>query len=478
MNTNKSKMKRIYLSLLVVFLAGPVLAAETPGTPTLSLESLSATSQVDLAKALAELAALQKQIETEKVPLIQQINGQEQTLLEARAELQKRERFQENQLVELNQLKAQLKARSEEVKYLDALLVEYGRAFRTRTHIAESARLEPMLKGFDQATASTDLSAQQRFEAKSQLLRASLERIRSVAGGDRFKAGVLAPSGQIEPGDVALIGPIAIFASEKSDTVGVVQQELNKADPSVFVLPPSLKSGVRELATTGKGTLGVDPTLGNAIKIASVRESLVEHFLKGGVVMWPMLLLAFAAAVVAVIKWFQLSRVPLATRADLQTVMDRLNSGDAAAALAHARTIPGPAGGLLVSAVEHADEKKEYLEEVLYEHMLNTKPKLESLIPFLGLTAAAAPLLGLLGTVTGMIATFQMISVFGTGDPRTMSSGISEALITTEYGLYVAIPAVLAHAFLNRKAKGILGSMEQTAVGFINALPEQDEINA
>jgi biopolymer transport protein ExbB len=105
--------------------------------------------------------------------------------------------------------------------------------------------------------------------------------------------------------------------------------------------------------------------------------------------------------------------------------------------------------------------------------MLAAKPGLESLLPFIALTAAAAPLLGLLGTVTGMISTFNMISLFGTGDPKTLSGGISEALITTEFGLYVAIPAVLAHAFLSRKAKGVLGSMEQTAVGFINGVPDK-----
>jgi biopolymer transport protein ExbB len=68
-----------------------------------------------------------------------------------------------------------------------------------------------------------------------------------------------------------------------------------------------------------------------------------------------------------------------------------------------------------------------------------------------------------------------MISVFGTGDPKTLSGGISEALITTEWGLLVSIPALLLHAVLNRKVKGILGGMEQISVGFINGVPEREE---
>jgi biopolymer transport protein ExbB len=93
----------------------------------------------------------------------------------------------------------------------------------------------------------------------------------------------------------------------------------------------------------------------------------------------------------------------------------------------------------------------------------------------LALSAAAAPLLGLLGTVTGMINTFNMITVFGAGDPKTLAGGISEALITTEFGLVVAIPSLLLHAVLSRRVKGVLASMEQTTVAFINGLPSQTE---
>ena len=91
------------------------------------------------------------------------------------------------------------------------------------------------------------------------------------------------------------------------------------------------------------------------------------------------------------------------------------------------------------------------------------------------MSAATAPLLGLLGTVTGMINTFNMITVFGTGDPKMLAGGISEALITTKFGLIVAVPALLMHAFASRKAKGVLANMEETTVSFINGIPEPEE---
>ena len=139
----------------------------------------------------------------------------------------------------------------------------------------------------------------------------------------------------------------------------------------------------------------------------------------------------------------------------------------------HASSIKGPVGQLMETAVLHCNEPKEHIEEALYEQMLNTKPALERWMPFVALSAATAPLLGLLGTVTGMINTFRLISVIGTGDPKMLSSGISEALVTTEFGLIVAIPSLLIHAFISRKAKGVLGSMEQTSVAFINGVPEE-----
>jgi biopolymer transport protein ExbB len=82
-------------------------------------------------------------------------------------------------------------------------------------------------------------------------------------------------------------------------------------------------------------------------------------------------------------------------------------------------------------------------------------------------------MLGLLGTVTGMINTFKMITVFGSGDPKLLSTGISEALITTEYGLIIAVPTLLVHAVLSRKVRGVIASMERNAVGFINGLTEK-----
>ena len=126
------------------------------------------------------------------------------------------------------------------------------------------------------------------------------------------------------------------------------------------------------------------------------------------------------------------------------------------------------------AGVAHANERRGTLEEILYEKILAVRPRLERFLPFIALTAAAAPLLGLLGTVTGMIKTFNLITIFGTGDAKSLSSGISEALVTTELGLVVAIPALIIHGLLSRMSRQKLAEMEQTAVGFINGVSTSD----
>lgn len=439
-------------------------------------DAMARTAKADLQKALEELAQARRDVEGEKLPLVRSVNELEQRVLDEKAAYQKAERFQENQLVELNALKAQARTRGEEVKYLDSLVTEYGRAFRSRVHLVEEVRLKGALDAFDAATASPELGEAERLVRRSELIRASLARIRTVAGGDSFEAQALGPSSVLEKGKVALFGPVALFASDQSSAVGLLQQELNKADPTVVPLHGDIEASARQLTAGGSGSMAFDPTLGNAFKLEALKESLYEKLAQGGPVMVPLLALGISALVVALVKWLQFVRIRLVSETELQEVLQNLERDDSGAALKLARSIPGLAGELLATAVEHADEKKEYIEEILYEKMLGARSKLERGLPFLALAATTGPLMGLLGTVTGMIATFKLISSFGSGDPKLLAAGISEALMATATGMGVAIPALLLHAFMSRKAKGIIGSMEQTAVGFVNGVPERSAV--
>jgi biopolymer transport protein ExbB len=396
----------------------------------------------------------------------------EQQILTRRAEYSRAQRFQENQLVELNALKAEAKRASDEVKFTDSLVTEYARAFRSRLNFAEEPQYRALFDTVDQAAASAELTAVERFTRRTALPAAALDRIERVQGGEIIDGKALDSRGLVQPGKVALIGPVALFAANSGGAAGLLQQELNKADPTVAKSDASLVQASQTLVSTGTGELVLDPTLGSALKMAAMHKNLFEQFKEGGLAMIPLLGLGVGAILLGLFKWWQLSRVLVASEADLQKVLGHLNSGEQQQAMKHAQSISGIAGEMLATAVDHIDEKKEYIEEILYEKMLGARTRLERGLPFLALAATTGPLLGLLGTVTGMIATFKAISSFGSGDPKMLAAGISEALICTATGMAVAIPSLLFHAFLSRRAKGLIGSMEQTAVGFVNGVPE------
>ena len=439
-----------------------------------NLEQLQDSFKSDLESALTVLSASQKKIADEKVPLSKRINELEARVIEKRQELSRLERSSDNQLVELNALKTQTKGLNEEKAYLNGLISEYAQLFETRIHITEVDTYQSAVRALQSASKNPDLSPGDFADAQVALLDASIDRLESLIGGKKFTSDALAPSGVLENGEVILMGPFAVFASSDTASAGLAQLQLGSPKPTVVDLGAERTAVIRQLSDAGKGEFPVDPTMGNALKIAATQDNLIEHMKKGGPVMLPIVGLGLAAVLIALMKWLQLSSIKLATPADLQLILSQIRTDNAPKALKHIDTMKGYVGDVLKSAVENRNEKKEYLEEIMYEKMLSAKPALERWIPLIALTAATAPLLGLLGTVTGMINTFNMITVFGTGDPRMLSGGISEALITTKFGLVVAVPALICHAFVTRKVKGVLGSMEQISVGFINGLSDPE----
>lgn len=125
---------------------------------------------------------------------------------------------------------------------------------------------------------------------------------------------------------------------------------------------------------------------------------------------------------------------------------------------------------ILEAILEDTTSSREILEEKVREVALAQIPILERYMWILGITAHVSPLLGLLGTVTGMIKAFNVIATHGVGNPEMLATGISEALITTAAGLTVAIPATVLHNYLNKKIDNVINEMEKASVEFLNIL--------
>ncbi|MFC1895535.1 MotA/TolQ/ExbB proton channel family protein, partial [Thermodesulfobacteriota bacterium] len=198
---------------------------------------------------------------------------------------------------------------------------------------------------------------------------------------------------------------------------------------------------------------------------------LIERIRQGGTIVLPIL----AVAALAVLIIFERTVFLWRTHVNADGFAQRLNaligqgewkeSADICRALGRK-----PVPRVLLAGIQVKDMGREHMENALQEAILGEIPRLERFLSTLGILAAIAPLLGLLGTVTGMINTFHTITLYGTGDPRMMSGGISEALITTMLGLAVAIPVMLCHTVLSRAVENTIGQMEEKAVAFVNTV--------
>ena len=124
-------------------------------------------------------------------------------------------------------------------------------------------------------------------------------------------------------------------------------------------------------------------------------------------------------------------------------------------------------GRVLMAGKANFDKDIDTLELKLAEAIMAERPQIERGISGIRIISVVAPLAGLLGTVTGMIVTFQMITLYGTGDPKLMAGGISQALVTTVLGLLVAIPTTLLHSFAASSAKSIIGVLEEQSTGIL-----------
>jgi biopolymer transport protein ExbB len=215
-------------------------------------------------------------------------------------------------------------------------------------------------------------------------------------------------------------------------------------------------------ATGGLAPFAVDPTRGQLLSLLVQAPSVPERIEQGGVVGYVIMALGALALLIALERLAVLYSTSLRVRAQAQRPDQ---PGD------------NPLGRVL--RVYHADPGAdvETLELRLGEAILKELPRFNRALTLLKVIAVVAPLLGLLGTVIGMILTFQAITLFGTGDPKVMAGGISQALVTTVQGLAVAIPTLLLHALVSAPARRLGQVLEEQAAGLVAGQAERLHAN-
>ncbi len=270
-----------------------------------------------------------------------------------------------------------------------------------------------------------------------------------------FQAQVAKPDGDKLDQKVVRIGAFNVISEEGM----YLQYVPSKGSLEELARQPSgpYTGWAAELAASSEGLhrFGIDPTgpSGGSFLAALINSpNLEERWHQGGYIGYAITALGVFGFLLAFIRLVYLSTVSAKVSSQLKSDTANVNN---------------PLGRVLKIHEDNPSMDTETLELKLSEGILKETPRLESGLTLLKIIAAIAPLMGLLGTVTGMIVTFQAITIFGAGDPKAMAGGISGALVTTVLGLLVAIPTVLLHTIVNGRAQRIIHVLNEQTTGII-----------
>ena len=198
----------------------------------------------------------------------------------------------------------------------------------------------------------------------------------------------------------------------------------------------------------------------------------------GGYFMWPIILCSVAAVGILLERLWTLQRKRVLPEELIKRVSQLAEAGQVNAKVIEALEKNSPLGRVMAAALANRDRGREIMMERVQDTGRHVVHELERFLNTLGTIASISPLLGLLGTVTGIIRAFNAVMLGGMGDPRLLAGGISEALITTAGGLAVAIPSFIAYRYLRGKVERIVIDMEKIAVSFadsLNATPQAQQ---
>jgi biopolymer transport protein ExbB len=276
----------------------------------------------------------------------------------------------------------------------------------------------------------------------------------------RFQAPVLTVEGQVEDWDVIRAGPFTAVGRGRyllwEPDQGKLR-ELGRQPPSRYLNTVD----TFEEAKKGFAPLAVDPSRGSLLSALTDTPSFTERIQQGGYVGYTIIVLGILALVIGLVRWTAVSVTSRKVAA--QRKRDGADRGN-------------PLGRVLSVFEDNREADPETLELKLDEAVLRESSRLERFLWLVKTVSVVAPLLGLLGTVTGMIKTFQAITLFGAGDPKMMAGGISEALVTTMLGLTVAIPLVLLYETLANSTRRIIDVLDEQSAGLIAMRAEKTRV--
>ncbi len=283
--------------------------------------------------------------------------------------------------------------------------------------------------------------------------------------------------GESHNGDILTLGKFtALYRSPEEVGFLTYSPDSKKLFALTHLPDRKMSKGIASYFSGKTNMVPIDIASGESLVGIHGKRSILQEFKSGGKIMFPILLVGLVVLAFTAYKLFYLKRVHGDTDTIMGAVNDLAAKGDwpgVDAIVQKHQNHNWPVVNVIRAGIGARREDRETLESVLQEAILREIPRLERGVSVMAVLGAIAPLLGLLGTVTGMIKTFQVITLYGTGDPKLMSSGISEALVATKWGLCIAVPTMLIHTLLSRRVHGVVSDMEEKAVTMSNTIQKE-----
>ncbi|MEZ9873492.1 MULTISPECIES: MotA/TolQ/ExbB proton channel family protein [Vibrio] len=277
-----------------------------------------------------------------------------------------------------------------------------------------------------------------------------VEQIQASSELSKSQIAFINGEGNTNKVDAYRLGSIGLVTEQ-----GYVSWNTQREDAIAYLKQPQNGPTLASLSSLANGEVSnvvVDPSRGFMLEQLALTPSLTDRLQAGGVVGKVILGLLAIGLIIALVRGVSLAIARQKIRAQLKNPEQ---AGD------------NPLGRVLAMYNKEQNQTVEALELRLLEAVVDEQTHLEKGLSMLKLLAALAPMLGLLGTVTGMIETFQVITQFGNGDPKVMAGGISMALVTTVLGLVAAMPLLLAHNILSTQAENIRNILEKQGIGLV-----------
>lgn len=393
----------------------------------------------DIQQAQTQLSAAENTISRERAELAQQLNRAQIRVIDLRDKTAAARRLADERTLSITQLETRLEEWQEQSRYQQRLIT----AFLDRVGSQSAGEAQ-------RANAGGQLDRLQQFiDAQERNLQP-----------EWHEKQILLPDGEFASGSLLTLGPVQWFLQHEQQSAGLVTIE-NDINVAALTFNGAATDNLLALHDAGTGRITFDPTLDRVMKLAGSEDTIGEQLKKGGLWVIPIIGFGVFATLITIAKGVFLYRLPPLQPGLAMRIRQAVQSGGAALAAMQAE-LQGAQAELL--AITLTTPNQTHRDEQLYACLLRWRHKLEQWLGSIALTASVSPLLGLVGTVSGMITTFKLMTVFGSSDANTISAGISEAMIATKLGLVVAVPALVAHAFMSRMVKNYFTQLENLGV--------------